>query len=60
MLNMQALIIAYANDFRMLTVFALLALPAAFVIGPTKATFIERTRAPPGQAPQRPLSEPAE
>ena len=44
MLNMQALIIAYANDFRMLTFFALLALPVAFVIGPTKATFIERTR----------------
>ncbi len=60
MLNMQALIIAYANDFRMLTFFALLALPVAFVIGPTKATFIERTRAPPGQASQRPLSEPAE
>jgi DHA2 family multidrug resistance protein len=51
MLNMQALIIAYANDFRMLTVFALLALPVAFVIGPTKATFIERTKAPPSGEP---------
>jgi DHA2 family multidrug resistance protein len=61
MLNMQALIIAYANDFRMLTFFALLALPAAFVIGPTRATFIERTKAPPsGQPQQRPYGEPAE
>jgi MFS transporter, DHA2 family, multidrug resistance protein len=61
MLNMQALIIAYANDFRMLTFFALLALPVAFVIGPTKATFIERTKAPPsGRPSQQPLSEPAE
>jgi DHA2 family multidrug resistance protein len=57
MLNMQALIIAYANDFRMLTFFALLALPVAFVIGPTKATFIERTKAPPSS---RPVGEPAE
>ena len=53
MLNMQALIIAYANDFRMLTFFALLALPVAFVIGPTKATFIERTKAPPPAGRQR-------
>ena len=64
MLNMQALIIAYANDFRMLTIFALLALPVAFIIGPTKATFNERFRAPPPgarpQPPQKPHSEPAE
>ncbi|MDQ8730924.1 DHA2 family efflux MFS transporter permease subunit [Bradyrhizobium sp. LHD-71] len=61
MLNMQALIIAYANDFRLLTFFALLALPVAFIIGPTKAIFLERTQAPPpGQRPQSPPSEPAE
>jgi MFS transporter, DHA2 family, multidrug resistance protein len=61
MLNMQALIIAYANDFRMLTVFALCALPVAFIIGKTKATFIERTKPPPpGLPPQRPHNEPAE
>lgn len=62
MLHMQALIIAYANDFRMLTFFALLALPVAFVIGPTKATFIERTKPPepPARPPQRPVGEPAE
>jgi DHA2 family multidrug resistance protein len=59
MLNTQALIIAYANDFRMLTFFALLALPVAFVIGPTRATFIERTKVPPTGAP-RPQAEPAE
>jgi DHA2 family multidrug resistance protein len=59
MLNTQALIIAYANDFRMLTFFALLALPVAFVIGPTKATFLERTKVPPSGA-QRPQAEPAE
>jgi MFS transporter, DHA2 family, multidrug resistance protein len=61
MLNMQALIIAYANDFRMLTLFTLCALPAAFVIGKTRETYLERTKAPPpGQPPQRPHSEPAE
>lgn len=61
MLNMQALIIAYANDFRMMTIFALCALPVAFVIGKTKATFIERTRPPPaGQPSQMPRGEPAE
>jgi DHA2 family multidrug resistance protein len=65
MLNMQALIIAYANDFRMLTVFALLTLPVAFIIGPTKAIFNERFRAPPANGapqrpPQKPHSEPAE
>jgi DHA2 family multidrug resistance protein len=70
MLNMQALIIAYANDFRMLTLFAILALPVAFIIGPTKATFNERFRAPPSgdvrtppggaRQPQRPQGEPAE
>ena len=57
MLNMQALIIAYANDFRMLTFFALCALPVAFIIGPTKATFSERFDAPPPAGPpqqQRP------
>ena len=65
MLNMQALIIAYANDFRMLTVFALLALPVAFIIGPTKAIFNERFQAPPANGPpqrppRKPHSEPAE
>ncbi len=65
MLNMQALIIAYANDFRMLTVFALLALPVAFIIGPTKAIFNERFQAPPANSPPprpppKPHSEPAE
>src|SRR6185436_15742943 len=62
MLNMQALIIAYGNDFRMLTIFAILTLPVAFIIGPTKTTFNERFRAPPGggRPPQRPHSEPAE
>jgi DHA2 family multidrug resistance protein len=62
MLNMQALIIAYANDFRLLTFFALCTLPVAFVIGKTKATFLERTKAPPPTArpPQKPHSEPAE
>ena len=57
MLDMQALIIAYANDFRLLTFFALCALPIAFVIGKTKATFNERFQAPPVQRPQ---GEPAE
>jgi MFS transporter, DHA2 family, multidrug resistance protein len=61
MLNMQALMIAYANDFRMLTFFALLALPVAFVIGPTKATFAERTKAPPTTGPRPQMqAEPAE
>jgi MFS transporter, DHA2 family, multidrug resistance protein len=61
MLNMQALMIAYANDFRMLTFFALLALPVAFVIGPTKATFAERTKAPPTMGPRPQMqAEPAE
>jgi DHA2 family multidrug resistance protein len=66
MLNMQALIIAYANDFRMLTLLALCALPVAFIIGPTKATFRDRTKAPPTgrpppqRPPQKPLDEPAE
>jgi DHA2 family multidrug resistance protein len=62
MLNMQALIIAYANDFRLMTIFALCALPVAFVIGKTRATFIERTRPPPaGQpSPMPPRGEPAE
>lgn len=61
MLNMQALIIAYANDFRLLTFFALCALPVAFIIGPTKATFNERTKAPPvASPPQKPRGEPAE
>jgi DHA2 family multidrug resistance protein len=61
MLNMQALIIAYANDFRMMTIFALCALPVAFVIGKTRATFIERTRPPPaGQPSHMPRGEPAE
>jgi DHA2 family multidrug resistance protein len=64
MLNTQALIIAYANDFRMLTFFAICALPVAFIIGPTKATFRERTKAPPARPqqrpPQKPHSEPAE
>jgi DHA2 family multidrug resistance protein len=60
MLNMQALIIAYANDFRMLTLLALCALPAAFIVGPTKATFRERTQAPPTArpSPQRPPHTP--
>jgi DHA2 family multidrug resistance protein len=63
MLSMQALIISYANDFRMLTFFALLALPVAFVIGPTKATFRERTKAPPTGSPRpqpQAHAEPAE
>ena len=58
---MQALIIAYGNDFRMLTFFALLALPVAFVIGPTKATFNQRIQRASGGAkppPQKPHSEP--
>jgi MFS transporter, DHA2 family, multidrug resistance protein len=60
MLNIQALIIAYANDFRMLTVLALCALPVAFIIGPTKATFRDRTQAPLAgrPQPQRPPAEP--
>lgn len=61
MLSMQALIISYGNDFRMLTFFALLALPVAFVIGPTKATFRERTKAPPTTSPRPQVqAEPAE
>ena len=67
MLDMQALIIAYANDFRLLTFFALCALPVAFIIGKTKDTFLERTKPPPPTArppqhppPPKPHSEPAE
>jgi DHA2 family multidrug resistance protein len=62
MLNMQALIIAYANDFRLMTIFALCALPFVFVIGKTRATFIERTRPPPAGQPSSmpPRGEPAE
>jgi MFS transporter, DHA2 family, multidrug resistance protein len=63
MLNMQALIIAYANDFRLLTVFALCALPFALIIGKTKETFREKTRVPvelQGQPPAKPQGEPAE
>jgi DHA2 family multidrug resistance protein len=62
-LNMQALIMAYAHDFQLLTIFAICALPVAFIIGPTKATFLKATRVPPPVAPkppQAPQSEPAE
>jgi DHA2 family multidrug resistance protein len=67
MLNTQALIIAYANDFRLLTLFALCTLPVAFIIGKTKDTFLERTKPPPPTArppqhppPPKPQGEPAE
>jgi DHA2 family multidrug resistance protein len=60
MLNMQALIIAYANDFRLMTIFALCALPVGFVIGKTRATFIERTRPPSAGPSPVPRAEPAE
>ena len=51
MLNMQALFIAYASDFRMLTFFAICTLPVAFIIGSTNATFRERAWAPFGPDP---------
>lgn len=61
-LNMQALIIAYANDFRMLTFFALATVPVAFIIGRTKKTFREKTMRPPATPPPppKPQGEPAE
>jgi DHA2 family multidrug resistance protein len=46
-LNTQALIIAYAHDFQLLTIFAICALPVAFIIGPTKATFLKAVQVPP-------------
>jgi DHA2 family multidrug resistance protein len=62
MLSMQALIIAYANDFRLLTIFALCALPVALIIGKTKETFREKTRVPVElqRRPPEPQGEPAE
>jgi DHA2 family multidrug resistance protein len=58
MLNMQALIIAYSHDFWLLMAFAICALPVAFIIGPTKATFIKSIQRP--STKSAPPPEPAE
>jgi DHA2 family multidrug resistance protein len=44
--NLQALILSFSDDFMLVMIFTLCALPVAFVIGPTKATFRKKTAKP--------------
>jgi MFS transporter, DHA2 family, multidrug resistance protein len=44
--NLQSLIMSYSHDFTLVMMFTVLSLPVAFVIGPTKATFRQKTRRP--------------
>jgi DHA2 family multidrug resistance protein len=44
--NLQSLIMSYSHDFWLVMMFTLLSLPVAFVIGPTKATFRQKTMRP--------------
>ena len=46
MVNLQSLIISYSHDFWLMMLFTLCAAPVAFVLGPTKATFREKTMRP--------------
>ena len=43
MVNLQSLIMSYSHDFRLMMLFTLCAAPVAFVVGPTKQTFREKT-----------------
>jgi DHA2 family multidrug resistance protein len=49
MVNLQSLIMSYGHDFFLVMLFTLLSLPVAFVIGPTKATFRQKTMRPPDE-----------
>jgi DHA2 family multidrug resistance protein len=44
--NLQSLIMSYGHDFFLVMLFTLLSLPVAFVIGPTRATFRQKTMRP--------------
>jgi DHA2 family multidrug resistance protein len=46
MVNLQSLIMSYGHDFFLVMLFTLLSLPVAFVIGPTRATFRQKTMRP--------------
>jgi len=45
-INLQSLIMSYSHDFYLVMLFTLFSLPIAFVIGPTKATFRQKTMRP--------------
>ena len=46
MVNIQAQIIAFANDYQMVMIFMLCVIPLAFLIGSTKATLRQQSAAP--------------
>lgn len=56
-LNLQALVIGYGYVFSLVMIFAICALPACFVVGKTRATFVAKTARPPDS---KPTGEPAE